>query len=171
MSTLSRLVRDASNSLVGVGARVLRSRRLMRAPLWLYRARLGQVFGSRMLMLEHIGRRSGRTRQVVLEVFDHPDPNTYSVASGFGTRAQWFRNVQANPRVRVTVANRESVPATARTLPQREADAVLRRYQSRHRRAWETMKPVIESTLGTPITTDDTALPVVELRLDHPLIR
>ena len=33
------------------------------------------------------------------------------------------------------------------------------------------MKPVIESTLGTAITSDDTALPVVELRLDHPLIR
>jgi hypothetical protein len=33
------------------------------------------------------------------------------------------------------------------------------------------MKPVIESTLGTTISTDDTAPPVVEVRLDHPLIR
>lgn len=40
----------------GTAARMLRSRRLMRAPIWLYRARLGGLLGGRLLMLEHIGR-------------------------------------------------------------------------------------------------------------------
>ncbi|HYO00348.1 MAG TPA: hypothetical protein VET27_00005, partial [Mycobacterium sp.] len=35
-------------------------------------ARLGFLFGSRMSMLEHIARRSGAKRHLVLEVFDHP---------------------------------------------------------------------------------------------------
>jgi hypothetical protein len=81
------------------GRRLLRSRRLMRAPTWVYKARAGALFGSRILMLEHIGRRSGAPRYAVLEVVDHPSHDSYVVASGFGRKAQWFRNIQANPRV------------------------------------------------------------------------
>ncbi|MGV0788297.1 nitroreductase family deazaflavin-dependent oxidoreductase [Mycolicibacterium sp. XJ2] len=165
MRALSNLGHTASDVLVGAGTKALRSRRLMRAPIGLYRARLGFIFGSRILLLEHIGRKSGRTRQVVLEVLDRPHPDAYIVASGFGTRAQWYRNVQAEPRVRVSVGARVSMPAIARPLSTGEADAALRRYVDRHRRAWETMKPVLESTLGAPITTENTALPMVELRL------
>jgi hypothetical protein len=46
----------------------------VRAPVWLYRARLGFVFGSRLLMLEHTGRKTGIRRYVVLETVDHPGP-------------------------------------------------------------------------------------------------
>lgn len=165
MPILSSLFREASDSLVEAGAKLLRSRRLMRAPIGLYRARLGFMFGSRILLLEHVGRKSRRTRRVVLEVLDHSDPDAYIVASGFGTRAQWYKNLQADPRAKVSVGTRVSRPAIARTLSASEADAALRRYIGQHRRAWETMKPVLESTLGAPIYTTNTALPMVELRL------
>jgi len=52
-------------------------------------------------MLEHVGRKSGCRRYVVLEVVDHAAPGSHVMISGFGTRAQWFRNIQANPQVRV----------------------------------------------------------------------
>jgi deazaflavin-dependent oxidoreductase (nitroreductase family) len=140
------------------GARLLRSRRLMRTPIWLYRTRLRFLFGSRMLMLEHIGRRSGARRYVVLEVVDHPTPDTYVVVSGFGVRAQWFRNVQANPHVRIFVAGQPPAHAAARMLTPAEADAALDAYIRRHPRAWALFKPVIETTLGTPISNRDTEL-------------
>ena len=144
---------------------VLHSRTLSRAPIWVYRAGLGFVFGSRMLMLEHIGRRTGAVRYVVLEVIDHPSPDSYIVASGFGTRAQWFKNVQANPRVKVSAAGRRSVPAEARRLTTAEADAALQSYIARHPAAWSALKPTIESALGEPISAHDTALPMVEFTL------
>ena len=147
------------------GGRLLRSRTLMRLPIRLYHARLGFLFGSRILMLEHLGRRTGARRYVVLEVVDHPAPDTYVVASGFGPRAQWFRNVSVEPRVRVWVGRRGPTAATARVLTTAEADAALRAYVGRHRRAWDTMKPVLENTLGSPVTEQDTQLPMVELRL------
>jgi hypothetical protein len=78
-----------SGAIGRTGARVLRNRRLMRAPIWLYQARLGFLFGSRMLLLEHIGRKTGARRYVVLEVVGHARPGTYVVVSGFGDRAQW----------------------------------------------------------------------------------
>ena len=58
------------------------------APTGIYKARAGALFGSRILMLEHIGRKSGTPRYAVLELVDHPAPETYVVASGFGRKAQ-----------------------------------------------------------------------------------
>ena len=153
-----------SDAITGAGSRLLRSRPLMRAPICIYRIRLGFLFGSRMLMLEHVGRRSGMTRRVVLEVIAHPTPDTYVVASGFGGRAQWFQNVRAHPRVRVSVAGRAGAPATARVLDVAEADAALAGYVARHPRAWRTFKPVLESTFGDAIEQENTSLPMVELR-------
>jgi len=142
----------SSSRFAYAGARVLRSRRLMRAPVWLYKARAGAVLGSRLLMLEHIGRKSGARRNVVLEVIDHPTPDTYVVASGFGEKAQWFRNIVANPSVRVYAGSHAPAPATARVLDQQEADRTLVAYRGRHPRAWERLKPVLEETLGSPIS-------------------
>lgn len=157
---------SSTTLFANAGARVLRSRRLMRAPIWIYKARAGALFGSRLLMLEHIGRKSGEPRYVVLEVVGHSSPDTYVVASGFGRKAQWFRNIEANPRVRVYAGSHAPRPATARVLDQQEADRALATYLSRHRKAWEKMRPALEETLGVPITETNTPLPMVELRLD-----
>lgn len=149
-----------------LGARVLRNRRLMRAPIRLYRLGLGFVFGSRLLMLEHIGRKSGKYRHVVLEVIGHPAPSTYVVVSGFGAKAQWYRNILANQSVRITVGLHGPRAATARILATEDADAALNAYASRHPRAWETFKPVIESTLGRPIHETGTELPIIAFDLE-----
>lgn len=148
------------------GGRLLRSRRLVRAPVWIYKARAGAVFGSRFVMVEHIGRKSGAPRHAVLEVVDHSNPDSYVVASGFGRKAQWFRNIQANPRVRVYAGSRAPRPATARVLGQDETDRTLAAYRGRHPQLWERMRPVLEQTLGAPITETDSPLPMVEFRLD-----
>lgn len=148
------------------GARMLRNRRLVRAPIWIYRARAGVLLTSRLLMLEHIGRRSGARRFVVLEVIDRPTPETLVVASGFGAKAQWFRNVQTNPRVRVYVGSHAPTPATARVLGQDEVDRTLAQYRTKRPRTWAGFKQVLEETLGEPMTDGGAPLPLVELRLD-----
>jgi deazaflavin-dependent oxidoreductase (nitroreductase family) len=152
--------------VAAIGAGALRTRALMRVPIWIYRAGAGALLGSRLLMLEHIGRSSGIPRNVVLEVIGHPSPKVYFVASGFGGKAQWFRNIQAEPRVRVYAGGRPPAAASARILTNREADHALNDYISRHARAWNSLKPVLERTLGSPIAETGTALPIVELRLD-----
>lgn len=148
-----------------LAARLLRVRWVVRAPVALYRARLGFVLGSRLLMLEHAGRTSGARRHVVLEVVDRPRPGTYVVVSGFGERAQWLRNVRADPRVRVYAGSRRPAPATARQLSAEDAAAALAAYAARHPRAWARLKPVLESTLGARIDETGTSLPVIALDL------
>ncbi|OBH81451.1 nitroreductase [Mycobacterium scrofulaceum] len=154
------------SSLPQLAERLLRSRRLVRAPIWLFKARAGALFGSRMLMLEHTGRNSGARRYAVLEVVDHPAPATYVVASGFGRKAQWFRNIEAQPRVRVYAGSRAPRRATARVMTQDEVDRTLAAYRGRHPKAWERMRPVLEGTLGAAITDTGAPLPLVELRVD-----
>jgi deazaflavin-dependent oxidoreductase (nitroreductase family) len=156
---------NASPVTAAWAARLLRTRWIVRAPVWLYRARLGFVFGPRLLMLEHTGRKTGIRRYVVLEVVDHPDPGTYIVAAGFGDRAQWLRNVRATPSVRVYTGARRPALATARQLTPQEAAAALTAYARRHSRAWAALRPVFETTLDARIDSDGTSLPMIALDL------
>lgn len=142
-------------------AGMLRTRWLVRSPVWLYRARLGILLGPRFVMLEHTGRKSGARRHVVLEVVQH-GAGSYVVVSGFGERAQWLRNVRAEPRVRVYALSRKPATAVARVLPPAEAADVLAGYAARHPRAWAAMEPVLRDTLGGA-ADPGSLLPVVAL--------
>lgn len=150
-----------SGAATRLAARALRTRWFVRAPIGLYRAGLGFAFGSRLLMLEHTGRSTGARRFVVLEVVDQPAPGEYVVVSGFGTRAQWYRNIMSNPRVRVSIGLRRSVPATATAMTSAESAAALTRYAEHHPKAWERLRGTIEQAVGHRIDT----LPMVCLRI------
>lgn len=153
------------NPIARAGAALLQVRWFVRAPLWLYRARLGFVFGTRLLMLEHVGRTSGLRRYVVLEIIDHPAPSRYIVVSGFGDRAQWFRNVEANPQVRVYLGSRAPRRATAHRLDADASAGALGRYANAHLRSWAKLRPVLEQTLGTHIDEHGTELPMIAIDL------
>lgn len=148
--------------LADLGAKALRARGFVRAPIFIYRAGLGFVFGQRMLMLQHVGRKSGARRYVVLEVLERPSPRSYVVASGFGTDAQWYRNVRAHPRVGISVGSRLSAPAGAVVLSDDEVTATLARYQRDRPRTWAALKSTIESATGRSVAT----LPMVRFEVE-----
>jgi len=154
-------IRGPYDRLAMLASRLLQIRWFVRAPIWLFRARLGFLAGSRLLLLEHVGRKSGARRYVVLEVVDRPARGTYIVASGFGERAQWLRNIRANPAVRVSVSGHRPRAATAHVLDPVDAEAALRAYARDHPRAWRALRPVFEATLGAEIPEDGTVLPLV----------
>ena len=114
-----------------------------------------------MLLLEHIGRKSGTRRYAVLEVVDHPRPDEYVIVSGFGEQSQWYRNVVANPRVRVSVGLRRDVPARATPLTRDAAEQTLDRYAEQHPRTWNALQQAMAAALDTP----DLQLPMVRLEL------
>jgi deazaflavin-dependent oxidoreductase (nitroreductase family) len=82
-------------------------RALFRAPIYLYRWNLGRLVPSRFLYLQHLGRKSGVIREAVLEVVKRDDASdTYYVASGYGAKSNWYRNLQAQPTATVQVGGR-----------------------------------------------------------------
>jgi deazaflavin-dependent oxidoreductase (nitroreductase family) len=118
-------------------------RRLLHAPVHLYHWRCGFLLGRRFLLLRHIGRRSGRLRETVLEVMEYrADGPELVVMSAFGRGAAWFRNIAADPCPEVIVGRRRFV-AAFRILDAAEAIAVMRGYERRNR----LMQPIIRGVL------------------------
>lgn len=87
----------------------------------LYDSGKGWIIGKIILLLTHTGRKSGSAYVTPLQ-YEKID-GAYYVGAGRGPKADWFRNVQANPCVHVRV-NREEFDCTAEavTEPERAAD-------------------------------------------------
>lgn len=107
-------------------------RTVLRAPIFLYHVGLGWLFGRRMVLLTHVGRITGEPRQVMLEVVEREsEPGHFLIASGYGSKSQWFRNVLARPAVRYQVGRR-TYSGTAVPLEPDESGARLASYAEHH---------------------------------------
>lgn len=107
---------------------------LARLPILLFRCGLGWVFGSRLLLLHHTGRVTGLDRRVVLEVVEfEPADGSWIVASGFGPRAAWYRNLRAEPKTLIEVGNRRHA-VTAHFLTSDDGSGIMARYARRQPR-------------------------------------
>ncbi len=124
--------------------------------------------GGRFLLLNHVGRKSGLPRQVVLEVVKHePMTDIYTVASGFGATSDWYRNLQSRPDVTLQVRRRK-LAVTAHFLTQSEGGEVMMDYAQRYPKA----ALALSKTLGYPVgegTPEDyrrvgEGIPFVEFR-------
>ena len=101
--------------------------RVMRAHVALYRATNGRI-GMRvpgappMLLLEHLGARTGKRRTSAL-VYIEDGPNLVLVASkgGYPRNPSWFHNLKAHPEVTVQIgAERRPVRARVATPEERQ---------------------------------------------------
>lgn len=115
------------------------SRLFYRFPILLYRIGLGWLLGERFLLLHHTGRKTGLPRQTVLEVVRHDEESdTYFVASGWGEKSDWFRNIMQTPKVEIEVGRRH-LNAVAERLEPEEAERELVDYERRHPKALRTL--------------------------------
>ncbi|MEV0168752.1 deazaflavin-dependent oxidoreductase (nitroreductase family) [Nonomuraea fuscirosea] len=105
-------------------------RRLWRLPILLYRLRLGRLLGGRVMLLTHTGRVSGLPRRAVIEVVQH-DEQGYVAASGFGVRADWYRNVMTTSEVVLQVGGK-TLRATAAPISADDGAELMARYAPRH---------------------------------------
>jgi len=106
--------------------------KIFRAPIYLYRIGLGGLLGERFLLLKHRGRRSGKQNETVLEVIHH-DKEKFRVfvASGYGEKSQWFKNILADNSVHIKLKQVE-FGATARVVSSQEAETLLIQYANTH---------------------------------------
>ncbi len=90
---------------------------LFNVPVHLYRFGFGQKVGPPILILTTTGRKSGLPRQTPLqyELID----GVYYAGSMRGDRADWYRNLIANPQVVVQV-NERTFPALAEGIEDTE---------------------------------------------------
>ena len=105
---------------------------LFRLPIWLFRFRLGWIFGRQLLLLYHTGRKSGQIYTTVLEVIRYDKvSNTYFLASGFGENSDWLNNLMATPAARVMVGMRQHSVVAARLEPAEAAEELLKYWRQK----------------------------------------
>ncbi len=115
-----------------------------RLPIYLYRLSLGWLFGHRALLLIHQGRKSGLLRETVLEVVLYTPATKESVVlSGWGEKADWYRNIKATPALEVRTGGERYVPEQ-RFLAPDENHAMLADYRRRHPLAFRIFARVFD---------------------------
>ena len=143
-------------------------RLLLRAPIWFYRLGLGWLLGKRFLLLHHLGRRSGLPRQTVLEVVKyHPDTVAYCVASGYGERSDWYRNLLKTPAARMQVGNRRMNVMAHPLTPEQSGEAMVdyaRRYPKAARLICRQVGCQVDGSEDDYRAVGREAIPFVELR-------
>jgi len=106
----------------------------LRLPILLFRGGLGGLLGKRFLLLHHVGRISGLDRMTVLEVVRYdPEGPRWTVAAGFGPRADWYRNLLGQPKTLIQFGNRPYA-VTACFLTSHEGAELMADYARRHPR-------------------------------------
>lgn len=107
-------------------------RLFLRLPVWLFRLHLGWLLLGRFVMFRHVGRNSGLPRYTVVEVVRHDRATgAYIIASGWGEKADWFRNIQKTPQVLLYTGWRQ-FEAIATRLSLEDAVQELCDYAQRH---------------------------------------
>lgn len=105
---------------------------LFRLPVYFFRWGLGILFGSRIILLEHLGRKSGRTRYSCVEVVDRDTHSgALTIVSGYGERSQWYRNLRAHPEIEIRT-NRGRLAVRARLMSPAEGADVMADYARRY---------------------------------------
>jgi deazaflavin-dependent oxidoreductase (nitroreductase family) len=107
-------------------------RLVFRLPIYLYRLNLGWLLGHRGLLLIHQGRKSGLLWETMLEVIRY-DPATKEsiVLSGWGEKADWYRNIKVTPAMEVRTGGERYVPEH-RFLAPEENHTEITDYERRH---------------------------------------
>jgi deazaflavin-dependent oxidoreductase (nitroreductase family) len=123
-----------------------------RAPVLMYHIGLGGLMLGQV-MLTTVGRKSGQPRRAVVDLLKHDAAtDTYYVVSAYGGGSDWYRNLEANPTLKVQARGRK-FSGRAATLPPDEAEEVLLDYWRRHR----LLARMLLRLVGLRVTTEEEA--------------
>lgn len=130
-------------------------RAVLRSPVPLFRLRFGAIFGGRLL-LETVGRSSGRIRRTIIEVARADrSAHCYWVVAAWGRGSDWYRNALAHPPRLIDTGRDRILAPTVNELDETERVELLRDYQERNPRI---AKALGERLLGIEFTDEANAL-------------
>jgi deazaflavin-dependent oxidoreductase (nitroreductase family) len=120
---------------------------VFRAPVWIFRAHFGFVFGHRMVYLVTRGRRSGVRRETVLEATRYNQTaGLVVVISGWGERADWYRNLLSAPALEIRIGGRRYSKPPHRLLDTDQIALLLEDYRRARPWSWRSFG----SSMGLP---------------------
>ena len=107
----------------------------LKFPVWLHRIGLGgweRIMGAEWMLLTTTGRKSGKPRQTMVDVMDYDkSTDTYYIEAAYGTRADWYRNIEANPLFEAKVGRRKFKARASALANERTADMLVKFYREK----------------------------------------
>ena len=134
----------------------------LKAPSQLYRVHLSFLFGTRFLMNEHRGRRSGSLYRTVVEIAGQLS-GEWICTSGTGPGADWYRNLRAGGLEAIWIGAKR-YHASVRFLDSAEAADVMLQYERAHPRA----APKLYDIMG--VSYDGSAADLVRMMAGIPMV-
>lgn len=102
---------------------------LFRAPLLTWRLGLGPLTGKLFLLLTTYGRKSGKPRHTLVEYYQ-VGTSKYAMCA-FGSRADWYKNIQADSRVTIQTSDGTQTALAERVSNPEELWQVLQVFMRR----------------------------------------
>lgn len=100
-------------------------------PIFMHKIGLGgweKLIGAEWMLISTIGRKTGKRRETLVDVMDYDKmTDTYYIEAAYGARADWFKNIKANP-VFVAQVGRWKFQAQARELNAADTGEMLVRF-------------------------------------------
>lgn len=87
--------------------------------------------GAQWMLITTTGRKSGKPRQVMVDVMKHDkDSDTYYVEAAYGARADWVRNIKANPVFHGQVGRRKFAARAVEWTPDEGEEMLVAFYRN-----------------------------------------
>jgi deazaflavin-dependent oxidoreductase (nitroreductase family) len=105
---------------------------LFRIPVYFYRIGLGGLFGKRFVLINHIGRKTGKQHQAVVEVVEREKgTENIIVVAGYGEQTQWYKNLKKQSQTTIQIGNSKYQVAIEFIKPENGED-IIARYLERY---------------------------------------
>jgi deazaflavin-dependent oxidoreductase (nitroreductase family) len=105
---------------------------LFRLPVYFYRIGLGWMLGKRLVLINHVGRKTGRQHQAVVEVVEREKgTENVIVVAGYGEQTQWYKNLGNQLKTTIQIGNRK-YPVSVELLKPEDGEDIIVRYMARY---------------------------------------
>jgi deazaflavin-dependent oxidoreductase (nitroreductase family) len=116
---------------------------LFRIPVYFYRIGLGWLFGERLVLINHIGRKTGKQYQAVVEVVEREKrTNNVIVVAGYGEQTQWYKNLRDQSQTIIQIKNHKYTVSIDLITPE-DGEDIIARYVERYGKLAEQLFSMI----------------------------
>jgi deazaflavin-dependent oxidoreductase (nitroreductase family) len=105
---------------------------LFRIPVYFYRIGLGWMFGKRFVLINHVGRKTGKQHQAVVEVVElEKGTGNVIVVAGYGEQTQWYKNLREQPKTTIQIGNQKHTVSIDLLSPH-DGENIIARYLEKY---------------------------------------
>jgi deazaflavin-dependent oxidoreductase (nitroreductase family) len=106
-----------------------------KVPVWVHKMGFGgweRLVGAQWMLITTKGRKTGKPRDTMVDVMDYDKTSdTYYIEAAYGARADWYKNIQANPVFEAKVGRRKFKARAGALTTEGASEMLVQFYRSK----------------------------------------